>query len=52
VKPPVTLRRRTTLVAMAVALALAAVRCSVNVPLGVDPKSDASDIHTDAGAGN
>ena len=48
-----TLRRGTT-VAVAVTLAWAAVRCSVNVPLGVDPRSDASDNLTDgsAGAGN
>ncbi len=33
--------------ALALALALAAARCSVDVPLGVDPHSDAA--HVDAG---
>jgi len=40
------------IVAMAMVLALAAIRCSVDVPLGIDPKSDAADIHADAGPGN
>jgi len=39
-------------VATAVVLALAAICCSVTVPLGLDPKSDAADIHADAGPGN
>jgi hypothetical protein len=39
-------------VAMAVVLAVVAICCGVNVPLGVDPKSDAADIHADAGPGN
>ena len=51
-KEPVPRRRRTTVVAMLIALALAAVRCSVDVPLGVDPHSDAADTQVDAGAGN
>jgi len=37
---------------MLVAFALAALRCSVDVPLGVDPRSDAADDNVDAGAGN
>jgi hypothetical protein len=45
-------RRRTTVVAMLLALALAALRCSVDVPLGVDPNSDAADNQTDGGVGN
>ena len=49
---PAAWKRRTTVVAMVVALALAALRCSVNVPLGVDPHSDAADTPSDAGAGN
>ena len=48
----VTGKRRTSVVALVLALALAALRCSVDVPLGVDPKSDAADNHADAGAGN
>ncbi len=47
-----TLSGRATVVAMLVALALAALRCSVDVPLGVDPHSDAADTEADAGAGN
>ena len=43
-------RGRTVLGAMAVALALGALRCSLNVPLGVDPRSDAADYNNDAGA--
>ena len=44
---------RTALVAMAVALALGALRCSLNVPLGVDPRSDAADYNNnDGGAGD
>ena len=42
---------RTAVVAIIVALALAALRCSVDVPLGVDPRSDAANNDTDAGAG-
>ena len=49
---PASRKRRTTVVAMVVALALAALRCSVDVPLGVDPHSDAADTQADAGAGN
>ena len=51
-REPAAWKRRTTVVAMVVALALAALRCSVNVPLGVDPHSDAADTPSDAGAGN
>jgi hypothetical protein len=40
---------RTAVVIMVVALALAALRCSVDVPLGVDPRSDAADETVDAG---
>jgi hypothetical protein len=40
------------MVAMVVALALAALRCSVNVPLGVDPHSDAAVTQADAAAGD
>jgi hypothetical protein len=43
---------RAPFVAMLVAFALAALRCSVDVPLGVDPRSDAADDNVDAGAGN
>ncbi len=49
---PAPRKRRATVVAVVVALALAALRCSVNVPLGVDPHSDAADTQADAGAGN
>ena len=51
-REPMTWKKGATLVAMVVALALAAVRCSVNVPLGVDPKSDAAELHADASAGD
>jgi hypothetical protein len=56
-KQPRTLREPATrswatVVAMVVALALAALRCSVDIPLGVDPHSDAADNLSDAGAGN
>ena len=54
-KEPAMRRRRTNvvaMVAMVAALALAALRCSVNVPLGVDPHSDAADTQADAAAGN
>jgi hypothetical protein len=37
---------------MVVAVVLAALRCSVDVPLGVDPRSDAAHDDFDAGAGN
>ena len=47
-----TWKRGTAVVALIVALALATVRCSVNVPLGVDPRSDAADLQPDASAGN
>jgi hypothetical protein len=43
---------RTAAVTLLVALALAAIRCSVDVPLGVDPRSDAADDHVDAGTGD
>ena len=37
--------------ALALALGIAAARCSVNVPLGVDPRSDAAPVDAaDAGA--
>lgn len=37
--------------ALALALQIAAARCSVNVPLGVDPRSDAASVDAgDAGA--
>ena len=39
-------------VALVVAVALGALRCSVDVPLGVDPRSDAADDNVDAGGGN
>jgi hypothetical protein len=40
-------------VAVALALALGAARCSVDVPLGVAPPSDAADAPVaDAGAGS
>ena len=54
-REPATRKRRATvvaIVALVVALALAALRCSVDVPLGVDPHSDAADNLSDAGAGN
>jgi hypothetical protein len=40
------------LVVAAVMVALAAARCGVNVPLGVDPNSDAAGAPSDAGSGN
>jgi hypothetical protein len=43
---------RAPLVAIIAACALAALRCSVDVPLGVDPRSDAAGDNVDAGAGN
>jgi hypothetical protein len=43
---------RIALAATVVALALAALRCSVDVPLGVDPRFDAADNNVDAGAGD
>jgi hypothetical protein len=45
-------RGRAALVAMVMAVVLAALRCSVDVPLGVDPRSDAAHDDFDAGAGN
>jgi len=42
---------RTAVVVLLVALALGALRCSVDVPLGVDPRSDAAADNVDAGAG-
>jgi hypothetical protein len=50
-KEPLT-RGRSAVVAMVVALALAALRCSVDVPLGVDPRSDAAERNLDAGTGD
>jgi len=53
-KPRASLTRRgqTALVVMVVTVALGALRCSVDVPLGVDPRSDAADNTVDAGSGN
>jgi len=54
-REPAPRKRRTdviAMIAMVVALALAALRCGVNVPLGVDPHSDAAETQADAGAGN
>lgn len=46
------MRRTAWLTAVVIALALAAARCDRDVPLGVDPGSDAAADAGDAGAGD